>query len=116
MAYNVFGRMFQRTAASNVLRQFGETVTYYPADGSPAREVTATVERGELQVISETGSHVGDYFTIRCLNSSDGIEADEVDTGGDEISLPVRVNEEPQRRTIVRVIGDSNGFTRLLCQ
>lgn len=117
MADTVFGRMFLRTAASTLLRQFGETVTYHPADGTQPRAITAMVERQPLTVIPETGEQIAESIIVRVKNDGTlGIASEEVDTGGDEIELPTEVNARPQKRSIVRVLSDSNGLVRLLCQ
>jgi len=113
----VFGSLFARTAAINLIRQYGETVGYYNRDGDPVRNILAIVERNELQIISETGEITGQAIVIRVRNDSTyGISSSEVDTGGDEISFPLRVGDTAQRRAIVRVINDSAGLLRVLCQ
>ena len=117
MADTVFGRMFLRSAASNLLRQFGETVTYYPAAGGSGRRIQAMVQRQPLEVISELGTQVSEAILVRVRNNKyTGIASETVDAGGDEIELRTEVNATPERRSVVRIIRDSNGLLTLLCQ
>ena len=116
MADTAFGRMFQRTAARTLLRQFGEPVTYYPADGVP-RSLMAIVERQALEVIGEIGDQVGEAIIVRILNDqSEGVLATKVDAGGDEIALSSEVGARKARRAVVRIMSDANGFISVLCQ
>jgi len=100
-----FASQFKRTAAPNLLRQFGECVTYYANGSTSGREIMAIVERDAPE------------FTIRVRNSDrDGIGSDEIDTGGDELGFSLRVGDAAVRRSIVRLLDDSNGMTRVVCE
>ena len=115
-----FARIFRRTGARNILRHFGELekLGYYDRDGSAVREITGTVERGPISIVTETGD-VGVYsFVIRVLDDSRlGISATEIDTGGDEIEVALQEGETTQKkRSIVRVIDASNGLVRFATQ
>ena len=117
MADTAFARLFKRTGGPNLVRQFGEEVTYFPRDGSGPRVVMAMVERGELEFITEVGDITGQAIVVRVRNEKPlGIKSDEIDTGGDEISVSLRIGETPQRRVVVRVLNDNGGMVRLLCQ
>lgn len=113
-----FARMFIRTGGPVLLRQFGdvEPLVYYPRSGS-SRDINAIVERGTLEVITETGDITSQAIVIRVLNTATGgITSDEVDTGGDEIKVALRIGLTPERRALVRVLDDSGGMIRVLCQ
>lgn len=117
MADTTFGRIFLRTGGPNLFRQFGEYVTYYNRDGDAGRSVRAMVERGTLDVVTEAGDLTSQAVIVRVENhATRGITSTEIDTGGDELSVALRNGETPQRRSIVRVLGDSAGFVRFLCQ
>jgi hypothetical protein len=56
-------------------------------------------------------------IVVRVLNNSTtGISSTEIETGGDEIAVALRLGETSVRRAIVRVQADSTGFLRLLLQ
>jgi hypothetical protein len=113
----VFGRLFARAGAEQMMRSFSEDATYHPAGATPGRVIEATVERGTLQVITEIGEQVAPAIIVRVRNSSTlGISSTEIDTGTDEIALPLRDGAAAVRRRIVRVISDANGLLRLLVQ
>ena len=114
-----FHRQFRRAGVPNLLRQFGEPVTYYPGGEGDGREIIGMVERGTPEVIAETGDITSQAIIIRVQNSDcNGIASDEVNIGGDEIGLNLRSidNTMSRRRSIVRVLNDSNGLTRILVQ
>lgn len=109
--------MFDRAAAANLMRQFGETVIYYPDGGDTAREITALVNRDGVEIIAETGEVHARLIEVRVRNDSTaGISSTEIDTGADEIRLPLRVGEGSQRRQITEVLSTENGLVRFLIQ
>jgi hypothetical protein len=113
---NRFATQFKKTAARGLLRQFGEAVTYYPAAGG-SRSITAMVLRDELSTVPELGDVQSQSIVVRVLNDSVlGISATEIETGGDEIGVALRLGETAERRAIVRVQADSTGIVRLLLQ
>lgn len=99
------------------MRTFSESVTYYPGGGQTGRTIDALVERGSFEVIGEVGEQVAPAIIIRVHNSPTlGISADEVDTGTDEISVPIRSDGAAERRAIVRVMSEHGGMLRLFVQ
>lgn len=112
---SIFARQFKRTGGGLLLRQFGDRITYYARSGATGRQVQAMIERDQ-QLID--GVPVpGQPFVVRVLNDSHkGISATEIDTGGDEISVPLRVGEDAERRSIVQVISTENGMVRFMVQ
>lgn len=101
---------------------FAETVTYHPHTyfgQTPAsdRSVQAIVERMDVQLLDEGGNTVVPMFTVHVANSSTlGISSDELDTGGDKISFPVRNGESATRRSIVSVDTQDTGMLVLQCR
>ena len=116
MTDTAFNRQFKRAAVPGLIRQFGEVVTYYPRDGSSGRQIRALVERDLPELVPGLGEITGQSIMVRVTNSSNtGISSDEVDTGGDEISVPLRVGQSAERRRVAQVVSDSGGMVRLLC-
>ena len=104
-----FARMFARTGAQFLVREFGDTVTYRPLGGA-ARVVSAIIEREEVRFVS-VGEVPVQTITVSVKDDSVfGIATTEIDTGGDQIDLPLRVGETAVTRTITRVISTENGM------
>ena len=101
---------------------FAETVTYHPHTyfgGTPAsdRTIIAVVERLEVQTLEEGGNAVIPLFSVHVANSNTlGISSDEIDTGGDKISFPVRNGEAPVRRSILSITTQDSGMLVLECR
>lgn len=111
-----FALQFRRGAALNLQRQFGETVVYYRADGV-TRTVTAIVQRDPLAIIQELGGTIGASLILEFQNSETlGISSEELDTGGDQVGVALRVGEAASVRSIVRVLSDSGAYLRLALQ
>ena len=111
-----FASLFKRTGTANLLRQFGETVLYYPC-GPETREIQAIVIRDMAAIIAAVGDVVGQSLILRVKNDSvEGISSTEIDTGTDRIYVALEADGEQTIRTIVQVLGDSNGFVRFLVQ
>ena len=112
-----FAQQFKRTGARNILRQFGEAVTYYPGAVGASRQINAIVERNNATIVSELGGVVGQALIVRVLNhETDGILSSAIDAGIDKIMVPLNADDEPTLRAIVQKLGDSNGFVRFLVQ
>jgi hypothetical protein len=108
---NRFTQAFSRTGVDSLVRQFGDTITYLPAVGE-ARVIQAIIERSEIQFVN-IGETPVQSITVRVKDHSVvGIASTEIDTGGDEIDLPLRIGEDPVTRSITRVISTDNGFVR----
>lgn len=114
---NRFAKQMLRGGGRNLTRQFGETIVYYPRDGSDGRPVQAKVSRNTLEIIQETGDITSQALVVMVENDScRGISSDEIDTGGDEIAVALRDGLPTQRRAIARVLGDHAGLLRILIQ
>ena len=111
-----FSTQMKRAAARLSVRQFGESVIYYPRSGG-SREIDARIERGTPEVIAETGDITTQAVIVTVENDKvRGITSDEIDTGGDELSLSLRIGLSAQRRSIVRLITNNGPFVRFLVQ
>lgn len=93
--------------------EFGETVIYKPRGGG-SRTITAIVNRPAAGRIDGLPHGTGPHLTIDVYNdSSTGISAAELDTGGDKVNLAVRWGDTPQDRVISKLAGQDAGFIRL---
>jgi len=107
-----FQTLFKRTGTPLLVREFGETITYHPGDGSSDREISALIERDGPQLLNEMGVAVFEAI-IRVKDSvTEGISATEIDTGSDEVSFQLRVGESAKRKAIMVVLSTVNGFVR----
>jgi len=112
------------TLAANASDQFleiwGEGLIYRPSGGSP-RGVTGIVDRDVPEELAEATGVMGESILISVANratsiSDDGyggIASEEVDTGGDKIDVPTRLDAGMRTRTIVRLIDQDGGMMRL---
>lgn len=95
---------------------FGETVTYYPRDGSP-RSIVAVVIRNAISPIPEEADIVSPVFEIHVHNDCEtGIASDELNLGGDAIEFARRVGECTERRFINRMLDHDEGMLVLECR
>lgn len=107
--------MFSRSAAPNLVRQFGDTITYHK-NGGGTRSVSAMIER-DVQVLTETGDVLVYDFVLRVEDDeTTGITSTEIDAGTDVVSVPLRVGEAACRRQIIRVLSTENGLVRFAVQ
>lgn len=102
---------------------FAETVTYYPrlfksGDNRQPRTIAAVVIREQMRTVTEDGGEsITPVFEVHVSNNSTtGIAATELDTGGDKISMPVRDGMQPSKRAVMRLITQDNGMLVLECR
>jgi hypothetical protein len=111
-----FAQQFKRTAVRNLVRQFGETIGYSHA-GASERLIQAIVVRDPTAILAEIGEVVVNAMIVRVVNdSATGIAATDLDTGRDYVSVALVADGEPERRSIIQVLSDTNGFVRFLVQ
>lgn len=92
---------------------FGETVTYKPRGGG-TRSISAVVNREQPAGLDGAPHGHAPVVTIEVINdSTTGISSDEVDCGGDNVNLAVRIGDTPQDRPIVNAISMDAGMMRL---
>ena len=111
-----FGKRFKRSGGRRLTRRFGEKVSYFKLDIEAGRKITARVERDGIEAISVSGTNSKAIIVTVIDCKCDGITAKELNTGGDELLVAVEVGDEPQRRTITRLLSDANGLVRFLVQ
>lgn len=105
---------FSRSSFPLLLREYGETITYYAAGAGGGLSIQAIVER-DVEVPSESGDQVAQALVIRVLDSSTaGISALTIDDGLDDVSVPLKAGGTAVRRRISRKIDDANGVVRFL--
>jgi hypothetical protein len=96
--------------------EFGEPVTYLKRNGF-SRAISAVVIRQTVTVLGEDGDSVLPIFEVHVHNNNvTGISSDELNRGGDGISIPVKVGELATRRTITRLIDHDEGMLVLECR
>ena len=111
-----FAQQFKRTAVHNLVRQFGETIGYSHANASE-RLIEAIVVRDQTAILAEIGEVVVNGMIVRVLNDGTlGIDVTELDTGRDYVSVALVADGQPERRSIIQVLSDTNGFVRFLVQ
>ena len=112
-----FAKQFAQAASQRMVTWFGEEVTYYPRGGGKPRKIMAKVYRSPMAIIEETGEVPSQEFMVMVKSSTcDGISSTEIDTGGDELEVALRVDAPPQRRSIARVVTDHNGLVKFMVQ
>ena len=111
-----FASQFKRTAVTNLVRQFGESIEYH-ASGSSGRSVNAIVVRDPIAILSEIGDALTGSMIVRVSNNdTDGISSTTIDTGTDRVEIALIEGGGKEMRSIVRVLSDANGFVRFLVQ
>ena len=99
----------------------GESITYRPRAGVP-RLVLAVVQRmDEAQSQQGSPSAMAPNIEIWVQNAETaiaddvygGISEDEVDTGGDQVDLPVRRGQTAQTRRVAEVLNADAGMLHL---
>ena len=107
-----FAQQFKRIGIPLLLRQFGESVTYYAGGTGSGRVVDALIER-DVQVITDEGIPALQTFITVTNDATIGITSTEIDSGRDKVSVSLRVGETPQIRQIVSVAATENGRVRI---
>lgn len=101
--------------------EWGEQGTYHPTGGTP-RSIMLIVNRDVPDSIPESpAGGMGQVITVNALNRKTaiadddygGIGSDEVDTGGDKVTLPLRIDQTPKQRPIVAVLEQDGGMMKL---
>jgi len=110
----VFDAHFASAGFPMLLDQFGEPIVYLPSGGG-RRSITAIVERNPPTVFDASGNAVLPTATIRIYNSCrSGISSREVNTGTDEIEMPLKVGDTiPKRFSLMTLLAQDSGVTYL---
>ena len=98
---------------------FAETVTYYPhrfGTAATPREIKAVVVRNQVATFNPDKQIVPE-FEVRVANDAvTGISSSELNTGGDQIKLAVRIGETATRRSIQYLTEHDDGMLVLICR
>jgi hypothetical protein len=101
---------------------FAEVVTYHPhrfygEAARPARSIKAVVIRESTQLLAEDVVTNAPMFEVHVANDPiNGIDSEEIDTGGDAIEFPPRDGKPSERRTITRIVTQDHGMLVLECR
>lgn len=99
--------------ADTFLASFGEPITYHPKGGS-TRDIIAIVDRNPVASITGLSHGNTPRLLIIVKNAAtDGISSSEVNTGGDEVALDVRIGESETRKRITSVVWHDYGMMHL---
>lgn len=103
-----FSNVWNRTAAKSFNRQFGESVGYFNRAGDPERTITARVIRDPMTVMSEAGDVPVEAMILSVENdSTNGITSDEINTGGDSVTVAPKAGGATKRCTITKLLPTS---------
>jgi len=100
---------------------FGESVVYYPhvdyGQTATSRTIDAVVIRNQIVAFDADGNEsVVPSFDVYVANDAvKGISAAELNTGGDQIALPVREGKAAERRQIIHLVSQDHGVLQLQC-
>lgn len=110
----VFDSHFAAVGFPALLTQFGESITYLPAGGF-SRCIQAIVERSPPAVYDASGNAVMPRAVVRVYNSCrSGIASSEVDSGTDEVELPLKIGDStPKRMSVMVMQSEDSGVTVL---
>jgi len=91
----------------------GEEITYLPAGGG-SRTIDAIVNRDQPTELGDAPHGHAPLAVIVVRNDATaGISSAEVDTGGDQVRLAVRLGKDPQDRRITKIISQDSGMMQL---
>lgn len=108
---------FGQNNAVAFVRRFGEEITYTPKDGTP-RTIWAVVTREPVQGINEMQKARSPRLVVQVLTDSTigtygGIDFDELNTGGDTLTVATRYGGTAAARPIANVLDSDPGMFRL---
>jgi len=111
---SVFDRQFAAIGFPGLLTQFGEPVVYLLAGGG-TRSFDAIIERSPPAIYDAAGNVVMPKYTIRFSGScKGGVQAKEVNTGGDRVSFIAEVGDAvPTKCTVMQIMSQDSGVIQL---
>lgn len=109
-----FDQRFAANAFPGLLAEFGESVTY-TLRGGEQRTIDAIIERSPPSIFDAGGDVVTVSFLLRFHNDSTlGVRADEIDTGGDTIELiPKLGSTNTKTCQVIRLISQDSGVCQV---
>ena len=94
---------------------FGRTITYSPYNRT-ARSISAIVDYPGPGSIGQLDGGSRPHVEILVANdSSTGIASTEVDTGGDKVTVPMRIGITSRVLRIVEIMGQDDALLCLRC-
>jgi hypothetical protein len=111
---SVFDRQFSQSAFPALLAQFGEPIVYFFRSGV-SKSMYAIVNRQPASIYDAAGNVVTPAFTIRVeANCSRGLNAKEVDTGGDYVQLLRHPSDmEPIEASVMQLVSEDSGVVEI---
>lgn len=101
------------SAATEMLKEFGEPIKYLPAGGGE-REITAIIIREPISPLGGAPHGHGPLTHTKVANNSTaGISSSEVDTGGDKVEIKVKIGQAVQQRPITKILKQDAGMMKL---
>jgi hypothetical protein len=111
---SVFDSHFASAGFPLLLSQFGESITYWPRAGG-SRLIDAIIEREPPAIYDASGNAVMPRAVIRVYNSCrSGIASNEIDTGGDEVELELKIGDRIKKRCSVMVMQSQDSGVTVL--
>ena len=98
---------------------FAESVTYYPhrfGTAATPRTIKAVVTRNQVATFNPDEQIIPEFEVRVANNSTTGISSGEINTGGDQIKLAVRIGETATRRSIQYLTEHDDGMLVLICR
>jgi len=95
--------------AADAMLAVGETIYYKPAGGDD-REIEAVVDRNPPVTVPGTSGITPSMRITVINNSTTGIASDEVNLGGDQVKLAVRLGDTAEYRPIIALVSHDTGF------
>jgi hypothetical protein len=94
------------------LQEFGEPIKYRPRGGG-IRDISAILNYGQPEGIAAPHGNAP-LSSIEVANDPvKGISSSEVDKGGDEVLVPVRIGQDPEWRPITKILSQDAGMMSL---
>ena len=106
---SVFRTHFKAIGFPALLAQFGEPIVYFPRAGG-TKPFSAIVERRQFEIYV-AGDIVLAHYSIRFFDDCEtGMQASDIDTGGDEVEVVANeTDSQRDRLTVLKIVNQDNG-------
>ncbi|MBP99004.1 hypothetical protein CMK18_23890 [Candidatus Poribacteria bacterium] len=99
---------------ATLIEQHGETVSYKFRDSGDTVSRTAIVDRNPPAAIDQVGNAVAFELLVYFYNNeADGVQANVVNNGGDEIYVSLKINGTAEWRPVYTVMESDGGITQV---
>jgi hypothetical protein len=109
---SIHSQQFARVGFPDLLRQFGEPISYRFRSGD-AVQVVAIVDREPNQRYDMRGNVYQPAYEVQIKHSEVGVIANRVDAGGDTVELTDWQSELPVTATVTQIISIDSGVIHL---